>query len=135
MPLRKRERVITQGKRERTLKLKKLRVKRRNIVILAVSMFIANVAFGMAFPYLSVYMQYLGATMFMVGLLSVAFNLTSTVFQYPFGWLSDATRNRKGFIAFGAASIGLFYMIMAFATSPVHVLLLRTFQGGRSARP
>ncbi|BAD84312.1 multidrug-efflux transporter [Thermococcus kodakarensis KOD1] len=129
MPLRKRERVITQGKRERTLKLKKLRVKRRNIVILAVSMFIANVAFGMAFPYLSVYMQYLGATMFMVGLLSVAFNLTSTVFQYPFGWLSDATRNRKGFIAFGAASIGLFYMIMAFATSPVHVLLLRTFQG------
>ncbi len=128
----KREKAVLQGKRERTLKFKKLRVKRRNIVILAVSMFIANVAFGMAFPpYLSVYMQYLGATMFMVGLLSVAFNLTSTIFQYPpFGWLSDATRNRKGFIALGTASIGLFYAVMAFVSSPVQVLFLRTLQGG-----
>lgn len=125
----KREKAVLQGKREITLKFKKLRVKRRNIVILAVSMFIANVAFGMAFPYLSVYMQYLGATMFMVGLLSVAFNLTSTIFQYPFGWLSDATRNRKGFIAFGTASIGLFYAVMAFVSSPLQVLLLRTLQG------
>ncbi|AMQ18264.1 MFS transporter [Thermococcus peptonophilus] len=125
----KREKAVLQGKRERTLKFKKLRVKRRNIVILAVSMFIANVAFGMAFPYLSVYMQYLGATMFMVGLLSVAFNLTSTIFQYPFGWLSDATRNRKGFIALGTASIGLFYAVMAFVSSPVQVLFLRTLQG------
>ncbi|MBP1911067.1 MFS transporter [Thermococcus stetteri] len=125
----KREKAVLQGKRERTLKFKKLRIKRRNVFILAVAMFIANVAFGMAFPYLSVYMQYLGATMFMVGLLSVAFNLTSTVFQYPFGWLSDATRNRKGFIAFGTASIGLFYLMMAMVSAPLQVLILRTLQG------
>jgi MFS family permease len=74
-------------------------------------------------------MRLLGASMFTVGLLSVAFNLTSTVFQYPFGWLSDTSKNRKGFIAFGAASIGLFYTMMAFTTAPVHVLLLRTLQG------
>ncbi|CAI1492392.1 Permeases of the major facilitator superfamily [Thermococcus nautili] len=125
----KRELVVTQGKREKTLKLKKLRVKRRNVVILAVAMFIANVAFGMAFPYLSVYMRLLGASMFMVGLLSVAFNLTSTVFQYPFGWLSDSTGNRKGFIAFGVASIGFFYIVMAFVGSATSVLILRTLQG------
>ncbi|ASJ05948.1 MFS transporter [Thermococcus pacificus] len=125
----KRERVVIQGKRERTLKLKKLRVKRRNILILAIAMFIANVAFGMAFPYLSVYMSLLGASMFMVGLLSVAFNLTSTVFQYPFGWLSDSTGNRKAFIAFGAASIGVFYTAIAFVNSATGVLILRTLQG------
>jgi len=125
----KRELVVTQGKREKTLKLKKLRVKRRNIVIFALAMFIANVSFGMAFPYLSVYARLLGASMFMVGLLSVAFNLTSTVFQYPFGWLSDSTGNRKGFIAFGVASIGLFYTAMAFVGSATGVLILRTLQG------
>ena len=125
----KRELVVTQGKREKTLKLKRLRVKRRNVVILAVAMFIANVAFGMAFPYLGVYMRLLGASMFMVGLLSVAFNLTSTVFQYPFGWLSDSTGNRKGFIAFGLVSFGLFYAMMAFVGSAIGVLILRTLQG------
>jgi len=125
----KRDLVVAQGKREKVLKFKKLRVKRRNVLILAVAMFIANVAFGMAFPYLSVYMKVLGASMFMVGLLSVAFNLTSTVFQYPFGWLSDSTGNRKGFIAFGVASIGIFYTAMAFVSSPRGVLILRTLQG------
>ncbi len=92
-------------------------------------MFIANMAFGMAFPYLSVYMSLLGASMFMVGFLSVAFNLTSTVFQYPFGWLSDSTGNRRGFIAFGLASMGLFYAAMAFVCSATGVLILRTLQG------
>ena len=125
----KREKAILQGKREKTLKLKKLRVRRRNVLILAMAMFIANVSFGMAFPYLSVYMRLLGASMFMVGLLSVAFNLTSTVFQYPFGWLSDSTGNRKTFIAFGVASIGLFYTAMAFVGSATGVLILRTLQG------
>jgi len=125
----KREQTILQGRREKAGKLKKLRVKRKNIIILAVAMFIANMAFGMAFPYLGVYMSLLGASMFMVGLLSVAFNLTSTVFQYPFGWLSDSTGNRRGFIAFGLASTGVFYTAMAFVGSATGVLILRTVQG------
>ena len=120
---------ITQGLHEKRAKVTVTKVKRRNIIVLAVSMFIANVAFGMAFPYLGVYMRLLGASMFMVGLLSVAFNLTSTVFQYPFGWLSDSTGNRKGFIAFGVASIGIFYVTMAFVSSATGVLILRTLQG------
>ncbi len=125
----KRELVVAQGKRERTLKAKKIRVKRRNIIVFGTAMFVANVSFGMAFPYLSVYMRLLGASMFMVGLLSVAFNLTSTVFQYPFGWLSDSTGDRKSFIAFGVASIGVFYTAMAFAGSAFSILVMRTLQG------
>jgi len=125
----KRERVVTQGKRERTLKLKKLRVRRRNVLLLAVGMFIANAAFGMAYPYLGVYMRDIGATMFMVGLMSVVFNATSTVFQYPFGYLSDKTMDRKSFISFGVLSTGLIYGGVALVSTPMAVLGLRTLQG------
>ncbi|ASJ14863.1 hypothetical protein A3L10_06815 [Thermococcus radiotolerans] len=92
-------------------------------------MFLANVAFGMAFPYLSVYMHLLGGTMVMVGLLSVAFNLTSTVFQYPFGWLSDSTGNRKGLIALGLFSTGVFYTAMALVSTHLALPAFRTAQG------
>ncbi len=123
------ERVVLQGKRERALKSKKLRVRKWNTLVFLAAMFIANIAFGMAFPYLSVYMRLLGAGMLTVGLLSVAFNITSMVFQYPFGWLSDASGNRKGFIAFGLFSFAVFYSMMAFVSSPLGVLLFRTLQG------
>ncbi len=123
------ERVVLQGKRERALKSKKLRVRKWNTLVFLAAMFIANIAFGMAFPYLSVYMRLLGAGMLTVGLLSVAFNITSMVFQYPFGWLSDASGNRKGFIAFGLFSFAVFYSMMAFVSSPLGILLFRTLQG------
>ncbi|AFL95576.1 major facilitator superfamily permease 11 [Thermococcus cleftensis] len=125
----KRERAILQGRREKAGKLRRLKVKRKNVLLLAVSMFLANVSFGMAFPYLSVYMRLIGGTMLMVGLLSVAFNLTSTAFQYPFGYLSDSTRNRKGFIALGLFSTGFFYALMALVSTPLALLALRTAQG------
>ncbi|WP_456396218.1 MFS transporter [Thermococcus sp.] len=125
----KRERTILQGHREKVGKLKQLRAKRRNVLLLALSMFPANVSFGMAFPYMSVYMRLLGGTMLMVGLLSVAFNLTSTAFQYPFGYLSDSTRNRKGFIALGLFFTGLFYALMSLVSTPLALLALRTSQG------
>ncbi len=123
------ERVVLQGKRERALKLKELRVRKWNTLVFLAAMFIANIAFGMAFPYLSVYMRLLGAGMLTVGLLSVVFNITSMIFQYPFGWLSDASGNRKGFIAFGLFSFAVFYSMMAFVSSPLGVLLFRTLQG------
>ena len=129
MPGLKREQTLLQGHREKAGKHRRLKVKRKNVFLLAVSTFLANAAFGMAFPYLSVYMRLVGGTMLMVGLLSVAFNLTSTVFQYPFGWLSDQTRNRKAFISFGLFSTGLFYALMAFVSTPLALLALRTAQG------
>ncbi|NJE85086.1 MFS transporter [Thermococcus sp. CX2] len=125
----RRELVVTQGRREKAGKVRRIRIKRRNVVLLAVGMFLANVAFGMAFPYLSVYMRLLGGGMLMVGLLSVAFNLTSTVFQYPFGYLSDRTHNRKAFISFGLFSTGAIYALMAFVSTPIALLVLRTVQG------
>lgn len=126
----RRELVVTQGRREKAEEVRRIRIKRRNVVLLAVGMFLANVAFGMAFPYLSLYMRLLGGGMLMVGLLSVAFNLTSTVFQYPFGYFSDRTHNRKAFISFGFFSTGAIYALMAFVSTPIAPLVLRTVQRG-----
>ncbi|ASI98864.1 MFS transporter [Thermococcus celer] len=125
----RRERALLQGNREKAGKFRRLRIKRKNVFLLGVSAFLANAAFGMAFPYLSVYMRLIGGTMMMVGLLSVAFNLTSTIFQYPFGYLSDSTRNRKAFIALGFFSTGFFYATMALVSTPLTLLALRTAQG------
>ncbi|NJE07854.1 MFS transporter [Thermococcus sp. M39] len=125
----KREKTVIQALRERVGKFNTKRKKRRNIVLFAIGMFFANVSWGIAFPYLSVYMRIIGGTMLFVGLLSVVFNMTSTVFQYPFGYLSDKTRKRKPFIAFGVFSSGLIYVFMALVSSPILLLTLRTLQG------
>lgn len=118
-----------QALRERANKFAVKRKKKRNIVLFAIGMFLANVSWGIAFPYLSVYMRIIGGTMLFVGLLSVVFNITSTVFQYPFGYLSDKTQKRKPFIAFGVFSSGLIYVFMALVSSPIFLLTLRAFQG------
>ena len=125
----KREKAVMQALRERVGKFNIKRKKRRNIVLFAIGMFFANVSWGIAFPYLSVYMRIIGGTMLLVGLLSVVFNITSTVFQYPFGYLSDKTRKRKPFIALGIFSSGLIYVFMALISSPILLLTLRAFQG------
>ncbi|MDK2914827.1 MAG: hypothetical protein PWQ79_1742 [Thermococcaceae archaeon] len=125
----RRELVIVQGRREKASKLRRIKFKRRNLILLAVSMFFANVAFGVAFPYLGVYMKLLSGSLFAVGLLSVAFNLTSTVFQYPFGYLSDRSGKRKVFISLGLFSTGLFYALIPLASTPLALLILRTLQG------
>jgi len=125
----KREKAVMQALKERASKFAVKRKKKRNIVLFAVGMFFANVSWGIAFPYLSVYMRIVGGTMLFVGLLSVVFNITSTVFQYPFGYLSDKTQKRKPFIAFGIFSSGLIYVFMALVSSPILLLTLRTLQG------
>ncbi len=125
----KREKAVMQALRERVGKFNAKQKRRRNIVLFAIGMFLANVSWGIAFPYLSVYMRIIGGTMLFVGLLSVVFNITSTVFQYPFGYLSDKTQKRKPFIAFGVFSSGLIYVFMALVSSPILLLTLRAFQG------
>jgi len=124
----KRERSLLQVIRERTAKIA-MRRRKKNILVLAISMFLANISWGIAFPYLGVYMKTLGGSLFLVGLLSVAFNLTSSIAQYPFGYLSDKTGRRKPFIAFGIFSSGITYLFVVFATAPSILLGIRVLQG------
>ncbi|USS40729.1 MFS transporter [Thermococcus aggregans] len=125
----KRERSLLQVIRERTAKTSMRKKRRKNIILLAISMFLANISWGIAFPYLGVYMKLLGGSLFLVGLLNVAFNLTSSIAQYPFGYLSDKTGRRKPFIAFGIFSSGFMYFLVIFATTPSMLLGIRILQG------
>ncbi|WP_175059009.1 MFS transporter [Thermococcus sp. 2319x1] len=125
----KRERSLLQIIRERTVKTSIRKKRKRNILLLAASMFLANISWGIAFPYLGVYMKILGGSLFLVGLLSVAFNFTSSIAQYPFGYLSDRSGRRKPFIAFGIFSSGVTYLFIIFATTPSMLLGMRILQG------
>ncbi|AFK22667.1 MFS transporter [Pyrococcus sp. ST04] len=128
-----REAVALQGIREKARKIKKKNITRRNIIFFAIAMFFANLSWGIAFPYLTVYMKIIGGTVFLVGMLSVVFNLTSTVFQYPFGYLSDSVGKRKPFIALGILSSATTYIIVSFITTPLLLLGFRALQGALSA--
>ncbi|WP_318780048.1 MFS transporter [Thermococcus bergensis] len=125
----KREQSLLQIIKERAAKISIRKRKKRNLLLLAISMFLANVSWGIAYPYLGVYMKALGGSLFLVGLLSVAFNLTSSIAQYPFGYLSDKTGRRKPFIAFGIFSSGIAYLFVIFATTPSALLGIRILQG------
>jgi len=125
--------IVIQGLRGRVGKVKRRSTARRNMIFLAIAMFFANISWGIAFPYLGVYMRIIGGSVFLVGLLSVIFNITSTVFQYPFGYLSDRTGKRKPFIALGILSSGGTYALIAFISSPILLLGLRGLQGALSA--
>ncbi|AEC52197.1 multidrug resistance protein [Pyrococcus sp. NA2] len=134
--MRIREATLIQGIREKTGKVRRNTIK-RNILFFAVGMFFADMAWGIGYPYLSVYMKLIGGSMLFVGLLSVVYNLTSTVFQYPFGYLSDKSGKRKPFIILGVLSSGTTYCFAALITTPILLLALRAFQGtiGASLAP
>ncbi|CAB50282.1 MFS transporter [Pyrococcus abyssi] len=130
--MRPRELAILQGLQEKSGKIRKITM-RKNILMFAIGMFFADFAWGLGFPYLGVYMKLIGGTMFLVGLLSVVYNLTSTIFQYPFGYLSDKTGKRKPFIILGILASGTTYGLVALITSPILLLGLRAFQGALGA--
>ncbi|MCA6212717.1 hypothetical protein GQS78_00005 [Thermococcus bergensis] len=53
----KREQSLLQIIKERAAKISIRKRKKRNLLLLAISMFLANVSWGIAYPYLGVYMK------------------------------------------------------------------------------
>lgn len=83
----------------------------------------------MAWPYLPNYIRLLGGTMLFVAMLSVLFNLTSSLGQYLWGRFSDSSGRRKPFVLLGLCSSAVFFLLIGMAGSATVVLLLRAFQG------
>ncbi len=86
-------------------------------------------SWGMAWPYLPNYIRLLGGTMLFVAMLSVLFNLTSSLGQYLWGRFSDSSGRRKPFVLLGLCSSAVFFLLIGMAGSATVVLLLRAFQG------
>jgi MFS family permease len=101
----------------------------RELLHLSVAYLLINVGIGMAWPYLPNLIKFLGGGVLAVGMLSILFNITSTVGQFFWGRESDKMGKRKVFVLFGVLSIGIFFLLIGFASSVLMVLLLRTLQG------
>ncbi len=103
--------------------------KDKNLIALSVTFMLANIGWGMAWPYLPVYIEIIGGSLLAVGLLSILYNIFASVFQYPWGKMSDKYHNRKIFISTGVLGSGFLYYVIALSVSPLIVLGYRSIQG------
>ncbi|NPA74879.1 MAG: MFS transporter [Euryarchaeota archaeon] len=101
----------------------------RKLIYLSSAFLLANMGWGMAWPYLPNYMRVLGGSMLFIALLSVLFNLFSTIGQYFWGRSSDASGRRKPYILGGVLASGIFFLLMALVQNAVAMLALRAMQG------
>ncbi len=101
----------------------------RKLWHISVAFMFVNMGWGMAWPYLPNYLKALGATFIMISMLSVLFNLSSTLGQYFWGSKSDVAGKRKPFVMFGIISSGAFFLVMGFVSNIIAFLALRGLQG------
>lgn len=83
---------------------------------------------GIIVPILPVYATQLGASGFLLGLMTASFSLASAVVQ-PFVGAASDKRGRKPFIVVGLAMYGLAGVAYAFAPSIWALMAVRAFQG------
>jgi MFS family permease len=103
--------------------------KDKNLIALSITFLLANIGWGMAWPYLPVYIEILGGSLLAVGLLSILYYIFASLFQYPWGKMSDKHHNRKIFIGTGLLGSGFMYYLVSLTVTPLIVLGYRSIQG------
>ncbi len=101
----------------------------RNLMGLSLAYLLANVGWGMAWPYLPVYMEMIGGSIIFITFLSITFNLFGGISQYPWGKISDSTGHKKIFITMGNFTSGIFFLLIGMTVSPMIILFYRSMQG------
>ncbi len=91
--------------------------------------FLANLAMGISYPYVPVYLREIGGTLFMVAIVISVFNLVSSLAQTWWGDLSDRMGKRVIFIVVGNVGPALFYLTYGLITLPLLFLMVRGLQG------
>lgn len=104
----------------------------RILVTVFLSVFIALLGVGIIIPVLPLLAVNLGATGFTLGLITAAFSVSRGLVQPGVGSLSDRW-GRKGFLVAGFFIYGLVGLLIPYATSVFHLILIRLFQGIGSA--
>ena len=95
---------------------------RRNVTVLAGSLFVLSAGEELWLAYMPAYLAALGASGLIVGLYGSSRDLLDSLYQYPGGWLADRFGRRRALMVFTAiATMG--YLVCALAPSWPFVLL------------
>jgi MFS family permease len=109
---------------------------RKNVIALGfVSMF-NDIASEMVYPIIPLFLtSFLGASAAIVGVIEGIAEGTASILKVISGWLSDKTRNRKGFVASGYFLSTISKILLALASSWIFVLFARfTDRFGKGVR-
>ena len=97
-----------------------------NVLVLGATSLLTDVSSEMIFALLPFFMvDVLGAEMVVVGLIEGAAETTASLLRVFSGWLSDKMRRRKPLTVLGYSTSAILKPLFAFATSPVHVFIVR----------
>ena len=95
---------------------------RRNVTVLAASLFVLAAGEELWLAYMPAYLTALGASGLIVGLYGSSRDLLDSLYQYPGGWMADRLGRRKAFLIFVTlACVG--YLIFLFTSSWIFVFV------------
>ncbi len=100
----------------------------KNVISMGGVSFLNDVSSDMIFPYISIFLTtVLGASVTFVGLVEGIAEATASILKVISGRVSDLAHKRKPLIVFGYSLSALSKPLLALATSPWHVLIVRFF--------
>jgi len=103
-----------------------MRIISRTVIILSLVSLLADIASEMLYPVIPVYLQEIGFSIFLIGLLEGVVSFTAGLSKGYFGKLSDEKGLRLPFVKLGYLLGALSKPLMAVFTSPFWVFLVRT---------
>ncbi len=103
-----------------------MRIINRTIFILSMVSLLADIASEMLYPVIPVYLQEIGFSVFMIGILEGIVNFTAGISKGYFGKQSDERGLRLPFVKLGYLLSNLSKPLMAVATFPAWIFLVRT---------
>ncbi len=103
-----------------------MRIISRTVIILSLVSLLADIASEMLYPVIPVYLQEIGFSVLLIGLLEGVVSFTAGLSKGYFGKLSDEKGLRLPFVKLGYLLGALSKPLMAVFTSPIWVFLVRT---------
>lgn len=85
---------------------------RRNTALLLVALVLAGTGEKLWLGFAPKYLQFLGASVFVIGLFDALQTLLGAVYAYPGGWLTDQLGQRRALMLFSALSLGGYVLVL-----------------------
>src|SRR5260370_38350881 len=85
---------------------------RRNTALLLVALVLAGTGEKLWLGFAPKYLQFLGASVFIIGLFDALQTLLGAVYAYPGGWLTDYLGQRRALMLFSALSLAGYVLVL-----------------------